>query len=598
MATFNSPSRPPRPVQQVMVSSTYKDLNKHRLALIEALHKHKLYANVMEHDDARIGQDLIDASMEKVVDSAGYILLIGCNYGQIPVDRRNPEELSVTELEFIDAQERGRPTLVFIMGEEHPVPIGAIERSPERLDKLNRFRERAKAARIYSKFESLEEFKSKIAASLTELCQHLAVSQGKCINVPVGPWKVGMESGASPNLPIEGRLRSGRTWSLVESSTKAISPDRGRHLILQVPHYIDSPDGNPYHRDELKPEEMAELWLVAEVHAKDFSKWDGRPSYYRIECNGPAAANNPHLHFHIITGRRGIVFRRCVDSIERSNTASVPVNDLSPEQQKNFYTAALEKIIKCQEEGSRRLDLRHANLTQLPPEIGNLSHLKTLDLSNNLLESLPATIGNLQQLTRLSVENNRLHSLPPQIGALSNLTTLLLRQNQLRGLPPEIGNLRELEKIRLANNELTSLPPEIGNLAELSWLGIPFNRLRSLLPEIGLLKNLTMLRAFNNNLTRLPDEIGELDELEEVYLSDNQLEDLPEVLQQLAQLRVLSLHGNDKLGLPYIDPESTDEDGIDVRPDEVLAFYFNLRRSSGNSKDATPKIWRRVYPGV
>jgi hypothetical protein len=42
----------PRPVQQVTISSTFTDLKAHRTALIDALHKHKLHANVMEHDDA------------------------------------------------------------------------------------------------------------------------------------------------------------------------------------------------------------------------------------------------------------------------------------------------------------------------------------------------------------------------------------------------------------------------------------------------------------------------------------------------------------------------------------------------------------------
>lgn len=171
----------PRPVQQVMVSSTFTDLKEHRTALIGALHKHKLHANVMEHDDAKVSHDVIDSSLKMVRDSAAYILVIGLKYGQTPEDAgRNPDRLSITELEFNEAQRLGRPILLFIMGDDHLVRSSDIEKDPEKGKKLNAFRERAKLAspggkvnRVYAVFNSLEEFKEKIASSLTELCRLL-----------------------------------------------------------------------------------------------------------------------------------------------------------------------------------------------------------------------------------------------------------------------------------------------------------------------------------------------------------------------------------------------------------------------------------------
>ena len=53
----NNTSQQPRTVHQVMVSSTFTDLVEHRAAAIEAIHKHKLHANVMEHDDAHPRQE-------------------------------------------------------------------------------------------------------------------------------------------------------------------------------------------------------------------------------------------------------------------------------------------------------------------------------------------------------------------------------------------------------------------------------------------------------------------------------------------------------------------------------------------------------------
>jgi diadenosine tetraphosphate (Ap4A) HIT family hydrolase len=579
-AMENHRSHAPRPVQQVMVSSTYKDLQTHRAMLIESVHKHKLYANVMEHDDAKVTQDVIASSINMVRDSAAYILLIGSNYGQIPLDSvRNPDQVSITELEFKEAQELGRPTLLFIMGDSHPVAMGNVEKSRKNERKLKAFCKRAKRAspggkvnRVYAVFESLEEFRAKIGSSLTNLCQHLAVSDSAYFGMPATPSKSEPGSMITPNLPHTGYLRTGRMWALVESAKKAIPRDRGYHLILQVPRNKNCPGENAYQREELKPEEIAELWLVAEMHANEFSRLHGRPGYYRIECNGSMAGSNNYLHFHIITGKDGVNFRRCVDPIEQpiaANAAPVPP---TTEEKNKSYANALEKIEECRQRGDKVLELRYANLTRLPPEIGNLTDLETLDLTRNQLESLPPEIGKLGRLKELFVEDNRLSSLPPQIGDLSNLTILLLRNNRLSSLPPQIGNLGKLKKLRLLRNQLTSLPPEIGNLSELKWLGIPHNQLESLPKEIGLLKKLTMLRAFNNKLTNLPDEIGELDSLEEMYLNDNELEDLPISLKDLAQLKVLALHGNDKLELPYAVAGSTEE--REAKPQEILAYYF------------------------
>lgn len=176
----NSISNKPRLVPQVMVSSTFTDLKEHRGALIDAIHSHKLHANVMENDSARL-VDVIDSSLQMVRDSHAYIGVISLKYGQTPeCSTRNPGKLSITELEFNEAQRLGRPILLFIMGEDHPVKKADIERDPEKEKKLNAFRERAKKAsagsavnRVYAVFNSLEDFKDKLGSSLNELGRHL-----------------------------------------------------------------------------------------------------------------------------------------------------------------------------------------------------------------------------------------------------------------------------------------------------------------------------------------------------------------------------------------------------------------------------------------
>jgi tetratricopeptide (TPR) repeat protein len=173
----------PSPIryQGVMVSSTFEDLSEHRSALIKAIKGQGLTDVVMENDSAKVGIDLIDSSLQMVRDSAAYVGIISHKYGQIPkCPKRNPRNLSITELEFDEAQRLNRPTLLFIMGDKHQVIPGNVETNASRRKKLSGFRDRAKKIkrdshvhRIYATFENLEEFKSQAIHAVANLRRYL-----------------------------------------------------------------------------------------------------------------------------------------------------------------------------------------------------------------------------------------------------------------------------------------------------------------------------------------------------------------------------------------------------------------------------------------
>ena len=86
-----------------MLSSTFTDLEKHRAALIKAIKAHGLTDVAMENDSAKL-LDVIDSSLEMVRDGSAYIGVISLKYGQTPkCPKRNPDNLSITELEFNEA---------------------------------------------------------------------------------------------------------------------------------------------------------------------------------------------------------------------------------------------------------------------------------------------------------------------------------------------------------------------------------------------------------------------------------------------------------------------------------------------------------------
>ncbi len=174
----------PRQYPGVMVSSTFRDLERHRAALIKAIEAHGMHAVAMEQDAALPDVTVIDSSLRKVRDAAAYIGLISHRYGQVPDSMdSNPEGLSLTELEFREARRLERPILIFIMGTDHDVKLGAVERDPEKIRKLEAFREEVKRStaesrvqRVYKEFNSLREFEIAAMQSVAELGRFLDAS--------------------------------------------------------------------------------------------------------------------------------------------------------------------------------------------------------------------------------------------------------------------------------------------------------------------------------------------------------------------------------------------------------------------------------------
>ncbi len=183
-----------------MVSSTYRDLEQHRAAAIRAIDGQGLHPVAMEQDSALPEVTVVDSSLQKVRDAAAYVGIVGRSYGQVPRIAGNPRGLSLTELEFREARRLGRPTLIFIMSERHPVPETAVELDPEKRRKLAEFRDEVKRAsddslvhRVYREFDSLEDFTVAVTQSVAALRRVLDAR----------------DTGAAPG-PAAGANRAGR----------------------------------------------------------------------------------------------------------------------------------------------------------------------------------------------------------------------------------------------------------------------------------------------------------------------------------------------------------------------------------------------------
>ncbi|XP_056161628.1 disease resistance protein L6-like isoform X1 [Syzygium oleosum] len=152
-----------------------------------------------------------------------------------------------------------------------------------------------------------------------------------------------------------------------------------------------------------------------------------------------------------------------------------------------------------------RLSLENVEITQLPPEIGELVKLEYLSLSKcKLLRRLPDSIGNLESLILLNLSYTHVEELPDSLGKLKNLKVLRMYGSSIRIIPSSVGMLEKLEEIdaefcwRLKG----AIPDGIGRLLSLRVLKLSNTRIYQVprLPE-----SLISVQISTQSMTTLPD---------------------------------------------------------------------------------------------
>ena len=106
----------------VMVSSTARDLPEHRKEVMEACLRQGMFPQMMEHLPAA-DADAIAESLRLVDEADIYLGIFAHRYGYVP----KGHDISITEMEYNRAVERGIPRLIFLMHEDHPVKASMLK---------------------------------------------------------------------------------------------------------------------------------------------------------------------------------------------------------------------------------------------------------------------------------------------------------------------------------------------------------------------------------------------------------------------------------------------------------------------------------------
>ena len=163
-------------------------------------------------------------------------------------------------------------------------------------------------------------------------------------------------------------------------------------------------------------------------------------------------------------------------------------------------------------------------------------------------------LGGWDEIAGRTIGNGLVGTIPPELGDLAHLRVLLLAGNELTGpIPAELGRLTHLLDLNLGGNALTgTIPPTLANLTSLEWLSLWGNSWTSE-PAPAWLGELTGLEGLDlggHQLTGpIPSTWRNLRDLENLYLWGNRLTGpIPAWFGSLANLHILNVNGNELTG--------------------------------------------------
>ncbi|CCI18671.1 Leucine-rich-repeat protein (fragment) [Microcystis aeruginosa PCC 9807] len=144
----------------------------------------------------------------------------------------------------------------------------------------------------------------------------------------------------------------------------------------------------------------------------------------------------------------------------------------------------LELIQQAKDERARELDLSGRNLTEIPPEIPQLTSLQDLYLYSNQIREIPEALTHLTPLQYLYLSDNQIREIPEALTQLTSLQSLDLRNNQISEIPEALAHLTSLRFLLLNYNQIREIPEALAHLVNLKLLVLENNPITNVPPEI------------------------------------------------------------------------------------------------------------------
>ena len=152
----------------VFLCSTYEDLTDERDKILQAIRKLQLQYDSMEFFGARSHQP-IETCLREVRHSDFLVVVVGHRYGTLVPER----EISFSEAEYMEGYKIGKPCLVYIRSDDTPVLPKFVEREPENLRRLERWKSELCDRHTVAPFSDSHDLALQVSADISRTVQDL-----------------------------------------------------------------------------------------------------------------------------------------------------------------------------------------------------------------------------------------------------------------------------------------------------------------------------------------------------------------------------------------------------------------------------------------
>ncbi|MBT5224232.1 MAG: hypothetical protein HOM19_02235 [Candidatus Marinimicrobia bacterium] len=295
-------------------------------------------------------------------------------------------------------------------------------------------------------------------------------------------------------------------------------------------------------------------------------------------------------------------------------------------------------ICKCN--NLKKLDFSWNDISELPPEIGELNNLESLDVGYNGSWSkgliIPKEIGNLKKLKSLDLHSCDIDALPVEVCKLPKLETLDVSGNKLNSFSTELWNhplifkqgsldfddnpvWKSIDSIDLCLNDVENLnnthvitmlynadygyssdrqtayikhrlrplmsrkeTQEVTSINLAGYSSYSGSLILKVIPQfLQAYNNLLTLELRHNEITVLSPELGKLNKLEELDLRNNKLSELSSLIGKLKNLTTLQLDGNNLSALPAELGQLTKLTALGITGNDIQSLPAEMRNLSG-----------------
>ncbi|MBI3913063.1 MAG: TIR domain-containing protein [Chloroflexi bacterium] len=152
----------------IFVSSTFADLVNEREGVVAAITKLQHQYDSMEFFGAR-SERPIETCLAEVRRSNVLVVIVGHRYGSIVPEMG----ISFTEAEYNEGYRLGKPSLVYVRDDNVPILPKYIERDPEKMTLLEKFKDTLKSRHTVATFRDAHDLSLAVAADLSRVAQAL-----------------------------------------------------------------------------------------------------------------------------------------------------------------------------------------------------------------------------------------------------------------------------------------------------------------------------------------------------------------------------------------------------------------------------------------